>query len=111
MGELAGRTQVVLLVRVGVVARLAADSVHECFARREMAVHRPASHARTFGDRPDAGVFVIGESSARRVDDLRAIQRCVAALATFRSLLADSNRVFVLITKWNTLTHIAIFCI
>src|ERR1700754_77196 len=76
-----------------------------------MAVHRAAAHARLLGDRADAGVFVIGERSARRVDDLRAIQRCVAALAPFRSLLADSSGVLILIPKWNTLTHISGSCI
>ena len=71
-----------------------------------MAVHRAASHARRLGDRSDAGVFVIGERSARRVEDLRAIQRGVAASATFGSVLADMIDILILTAKWNTLTHL-----
>ena len=108
VGQLARWAQVVLLVGVGVVARLPADRVHELLARGEVSVHGAASEARLHGDGADAGVFVLGQRSASRVDDLRAVQCRVAALTTFLCLLADSIGAFVSLTKRNTLTHLCL---
>ena len=73
-------------------------------------MHGAASQAGRLGDRPHAGVAIIGERSAGRVEDLRPVQRGVAAPATFGSVLADMIGILVLTAKWNTLTHLVPPC-
>jgi hypothetical protein len=104
--QLSGRTQVILLVGIGIVARLLAHRVHQLLAGGEMAVHRSASQACLAGNRPHARIGVRGEQTSSRIEDLRSVQGCVAALTALRGILSDLCGFRVTVTKWNRLTHL-----
>jgi hypothetical protein len=92
VGQLTRRTEVVLLVSVGIVTRLAAYGVDQLLPCGEVSVHCAPPETCRLGNRPHAGVAVVGQEPASRVDDLRPVQARIAALTTLRSVLPPVAR-------------------
>jgi hypothetical protein len=73
-----------------------------------VSVHGAPPEARRIGDLPDAGVAVVRQERPSRVDDLRAVQRGIAASTTLGTVLSQPRGVLAPVLKWNTLTHLVL---
>src|SRR5690349_6144764 len=71
-------------------------------------MHRAPPQTCRLGNRPHAGVAVIGQKPASRVDDLRSVQGRVAALTTLWRVLSQALGILTSLRKWNTLTHLCL---